>query len=350
MENKRILVVDDDPQILQLLQQAFESKPWQVKTADSGSSALKLASAESFDLFIFDLQLPHLNGREVLEALRKRGVATPALMMSGQATPVTALSFEKLGCKALLEKPFEIDKMLEAAETAMSARTSGPAVRVLVVEDHKELLQLFVRVLRSTGIEAVTAQTGDEALERISAAELPFDFAMLDLHVPGLDGPQLVKAVAQRTPKTFIIVVTGEASSEEIGAAYRYGGDLLIRKPFMVEMLPSILADLKHQAQEKRSKAEAQEEYDRLPTHKKMMKKVRDMVAAPQRSKSKRVLRGVAVAILAAMLGLATLGAAAEIQSAVVGQGSLVQSVIDRLEGYLERDEARELEGERRSR
>jgi DNA-binding NtrC family response regulator len=84
--------------------------------------------------------------------------------------------------------------------------------RVLVVEDEGRLRDLLVRALAGWGFEAAAAKTGEEALRLHD--EKPFDIAILDLNLPGIDGMETLRRLREKAPHLQAIVVTGFASIE----------------------------------------------------------------------------------------------------------------------------------------
>ena len=71
MPSKCVLIVDDDPQIIELLHETFILEGWKIHTAMDGSKALTIAEEESLDLIILDLLLPMIDGFEVCKRIRQ---------------------------------------------------------------------------------------------------------------------------------------------------------------------------------------------------------------------------------------------------------------------------------------
>ncbi|EMI57604.1 response regulator transcription factor [Rhodopirellula sallentina] len=107
----RILVVEDDADLLAGLSQALRESGYAVDQADEGNSALALAKAGSYDAIILDIMLPHLNGREILTQLRHTR-STPVLFLTACDTIDDRVEGLDLGADDYLVKPFDLAELL----------------------------------------------------------------------------------------------------------------------------------------------------------------------------------------------------------------------------------------------
>jgi two-component system, NtrC family, nitrogen regulation response regulator NtrX len=114
-----ILVIDDDANTLASLARAFRLAGHEATVCDNAARALELAKAQRFDLILSDVVMPGRDGIALLEDLKSAGVASPAVMMSGQATIEMAVKATRLGASDFLEKPISTDKLLLTVENAL---------------------------------------------------------------------------------------------------------------------------------------------------------------------------------------------------------------------------------------
>ncbi|HTW22045.1 MAG TPA: sigma-54 dependent transcriptional regulator [Candidatus Baltobacteraceae bacterium] len=114
-----ILIIDDDANTLASLSRAFRLAGHEATVCDNAARALDLAKAERFDLILSDVVMPGRDGISLLEVLKKAGVASPVVMMSGQATIEMAVKATRLGASDFLEKPISTDKLLLTVEHAL---------------------------------------------------------------------------------------------------------------------------------------------------------------------------------------------------------------------------------------
>ena len=123
----RLLAVDDDPVILNLLKVNFELDGFDVLTAADGQEALDTARAEKPDVVLLDIMMPKLNGLEVTKAL-KADAATkgiPIMLLSAKAQEADVEAGMKIGADAYVTKPFDpIDLVQRVHELVRSHRTS----------------------------------------------------------------------------------------------------------------------------------------------------------------------------------------------------------------------------------
>ncbi len=119
----RVLVVDDEPQILRALSITLKARDYDVVTAATGTEALAVAAAQPPDLVILDLGLPDLDGVQVVRDLRGWSAA-PILILSGRSGSADKVTALDAGADDYLTKPFGVDELL-ARMRAVSRRASA---------------------------------------------------------------------------------------------------------------------------------------------------------------------------------------------------------------------------------
>ena len=130
-ERGRLLVIDDEEDIREMLEFVLASDGFSVVTADGGLAALEIAEERRFDVAITDMKMPDMDGLETLAALKKLDATLEVIVVTGYASEQTAAECIKLGAYAYLRKPFEVADLLALIERAMAHRlTEGaPAPR-----------------------------------------------------------------------------------------------------------------------------------------------------------------------------------------------------------------------------
>jgi two-component system, NtrC family, nitrogen regulation response regulator NtrX len=111
-----LLIVDDDANTLASVSRAFRLAGHEATVCDNAKSALELARAEHFDLIFSDVVMPGRDGIALLEDLKNAGVASPVVMVSGQANIEMAVRATRLGAVDFLEKPLSTEKLLVTVE------------------------------------------------------------------------------------------------------------------------------------------------------------------------------------------------------------------------------------------
>ena len=119
---KKILIVDDDFEIIESIRYALEGDGYVVVVARDGNQGLALAERENPDLMILDMMMPKRSGFLVLEKLRRlRDMPLPVIMITGNEGSRHKAYAELLGVSDYIRKPFAMDRLLGAVETLLKA-------------------------------------------------------------------------------------------------------------------------------------------------------------------------------------------------------------------------------------
>ncbi|HAM03662.1 MAG TPA: DNA-binding response regulator [Acidimicrobiaceae bacterium] len=128
MRSPRILVVDDEPYITDLLAAALRHEGFEVEVADSGAGALAKATVGSgHDIVLLDVMLPDMEGTEVCRRLRADGVGIPVLFLTARDATEDKVQGFSLGADDYVTKPFSLDELV-ARIHAVLRRTGTPAL------------------------------------------------------------------------------------------------------------------------------------------------------------------------------------------------------------------------------
>lgn len=125
LRGHRILVADDDPDLLGSVSQLLEIEGATVKTASNGAELIEsLGSDDHYDLVITDVSMPWMTGLQAMHSSRYAGLATPVIVMTALRGEKIPQQVQALGAlAALLPKPFDRDQLLDLATSMVSART-----------------------------------------------------------------------------------------------------------------------------------------------------------------------------------------------------------------------------------
>ena len=118
---KRVLLVDDDPEIIDAIRYALEAKGFQIFIARDGNQGLAMAESEDPDLVILDMMMPKRSGFLVLEKLRRtRAVPVRVIMITANEGSRHKAYAEMLGVDDYIRKPFAMDKLVEAVQRLLA--------------------------------------------------------------------------------------------------------------------------------------------------------------------------------------------------------------------------------------
>lgn len=111
MDNKIILIVDDEKDIRAILKKVLVEAGYAVQEAENGEAAIALLASAKFDLILLDLKMPGMDGLETLAEIRRRDKNIPVIIVSGYISFNTLLRSTELGISDYIAKPFEINDL-----------------------------------------------------------------------------------------------------------------------------------------------------------------------------------------------------------------------------------------------
>jgi DNA-binding response OmpR family regulator len=148
----RVLVVDDEPRMGELIRRVLLAERHVVDLAEDGVGALALAKAGGYDAIVLDRMLPDLDGTEVLQLLRSRGDRTPVLLLTALGSVEQRVAGLDAGADDYLAKPFEFSELL-ARLRALGRRPVAAAEERLVAGDIELDEQRHVARVADTTVE-----------------------------------------------------------------------------------------------------------------------------------------------------------------------------------------------------
>lgn len=237
----RVLIIEDNQANLELMCYLLEASGHATLVARDGSEGLEVASRETPDLIICDLQMPKMDGFQVVRRLKDDPgmrhiplVAVTAFAMVGDRDKVLAAGFD-----GYLSKPIVPETFVKEMETFLHSAT------ILVVDNSPANLQLASSVLEPFGYRVVAANGAKEALAL--AEQSPPDLILSDVHMPHQSGFDLIQAVKARAdlrsiPFVFISSTVWRDSDQATGLAL--GAARFILRPIEPQDLVAAIEDL----------------------------------------------------------------------------------------------------------
>jgi DNA-binding response OmpR family regulator len=245
MNNKKVLIIEDEVAHLGVLRSKMESEGYSVETASDGASGFELIKSGDFDIILLDILLPKMNGFEVLEKMKEENITTPVIVVSNSGQPVEIDKAMNLGVRDYLVKAEfnpadvigKIQKVLgiETTEKDSSSKNndSEKQGRILIVEDDKFLRDLMVQKLHQGGFEVFEAIDGEGGLKL--ANEKSPHLILLDLILPGMDGFAVLKSLKDDSTTSTIpvLVLSNLGQKEEMERAISIGAeDFMVKANF----------------------------------------------------------------------------------------------------------------------
>ncbi|MET0339749.1 MAG: response regulator [Polyangiales bacterium] len=260
LRDQRVLVVDDNAVNRHILEQWLRN--WQMDTTAVGDGVAAmdalwhaLASGRPYAVVLLDAHMPDTNGLALAAKIRERSELSGSrlILLTSGDRPGELAQFRGLRLDAHLLKPVPQDELLESIQTVLSrergeppastawpvpleAGDSQPPLRILVAEDNEPNAEVMEKLLRKKNHVVQVASSGARAL--MLAETCAFDLMLLDLHMPDLDGFQVIRALRERerergSSRLPVIAVTARARREDRQRCLEAGMDDFLAKPIV---------------------------------------------------------------------------------------------------------------------
>ena len=199
----RVLIVDDEANLAELLVLACHVRGWEASSVGTGREAVARARSERFDAIVLDVMLPDLDGFAVIEKVRGEGIDTPVVFLSARDEVDDRLTGLRLGGDDYVTKPFNLDEVIARIEARL--RRSAP-----VVDDTD------VDVLRVGDLEL------DERSHEVTRASQPIDLTAREFEVLLLfmRNPRVVLSKAQILDRVWDYDFGGNGNIVELYVSY----------------------------------------------------------------------------------------------------------------------------------
>ncbi len=119
----RVLVADDEDELLELLRFSLDAAGFEVVTVPNGKKALDMARQQKFDLIILDVMMPFMDGYHVAQEISQDPQSPPVLLLTSRDFSTDQSAVKGSGATAFLSKPFEISVLVEAAKKLISPKS-----------------------------------------------------------------------------------------------------------------------------------------------------------------------------------------------------------------------------------
>ncbi len=254
LKKLRVLVVEDNPNVLDIMEKLLNFYGFRIETAQSAEQALEIyeksITGEQFDLIIMDFKLSGMDGITASEKIKKdtRVKAPPIIIISGYIREKDIRRTREAGIESYLTKPVKQSLLIstileifghkttstEKENTYLISLEEFPDVRVLLVEDHPINRRVVSEILKTAGISTDSAVNGFEAVDAIMNNN--YNAVLMDVQMPEMDGIEATKAIREletRNPKpeTPIIAMTAHAMSGDRDRCIDAGMNDYISKP-----------------------------------------------------------------------------------------------------------------------
>ena len=221
----RILIVDDEKDILKAISRSLRSSGYTIETASSAQDAIRLMEAQAFDLVLTDIRMPGMSGIDLIRHLSRLYPKTLYIVMTGHGDVDIAVEAMKIGAFDFMQKPIDYRSLRIAIESALGhyfhLTPSGShhetedktetferigRLKFLIVDDNANNLFLL-RALLDAHFDAlvVEASTARQALKQVN--EETFDLILMDVQMPEMDGFEATSLIKSRPQTAHIPII-----------------------------------------------------------------------------------------------------------------------------------------------
>lgn len=250
-KRKLILIVDDDPSIGEAISDFLKESCFDVIVETDPAKAVRLARHLLVDLLILDLQMPKLDGVEVLRLLREQQPKLKTIILSGKMAEFES-RLKTVRPDLIMAKPPNTELLLKAIDELtesiayqpeFSEESLMPKAKILIVDDEIEYCEIvadFLRDYPKAKFEVEFALTGLEGLEKASFFEP--DFLLMDWKMPHMRGGeflQKIAAIEDWGPKQIFVISAANLTADE--RKLLPAGTVVFQKPFDMEQLCDLI-------------------------------------------------------------------------------------------------------------
>jgi len=232
---RNILVVDDELSVRELLYDAFTKEGYKVTTIGTAIQAIEVVAKDKPDLVLLDFNMPQMNGIEVLKRIRARDANVKVVMLTGIESTDLEKEARLNGASGFLRKNLGLEVIIKAVNDIFSVKRPYGHNKIMVVDDDASVSSLIKDFFTKKGYEVITADNGQEALDKFSK-ERPL-IILLDVRLTGMDGLLILKRIREIDDKVGVIMVTGVKDEEVFEEAKKLGAYEYIVKPFDLSYL-----------------------------------------------------------------------------------------------------------------
>jgi DNA-binding NtrC family response regulator len=236
---RRLLVVDDDKQMVRTLVDVVRLHGWEADGAHSGEAAVDAVRERDYAVVLMDVRMTGINGLEAFKAMKAVRPGVRVILMTAYTATEILAEAEREGALRILSKPVALGGLIEILkETTVASRG------VLVVDDDTAFLKTLRKVLEQNGYATLTAGTLDEALGMLESTSP--GAVVLDLRLDGITAPETVLAIKHVSPTVALILCSGHGAALE-DATSSMSPRLIhasLHKPFSPNALLEILNEV----------------------------------------------------------------------------------------------------------
>lgn len=234
----KILVVDDEVRIRELLRKSLNIAGYEVITVSTAEQSVELIFKEPFDLILLDVRLSSgESGISILKKIREYQRKVPVVVYSGVLTPELEIEARTAGANEVLSKDIDIlqlvaqiGKIVKAKDRILQGPLSLGEKSLLVVDDEEGIRRVLKIFFTRKGYKVFEAENGEEALQLTRSEKI--SAVLLDIKMQGMDGLETLKRLLEINPKLGVVMITAVQDDDKVKKAIELGAYGYVLKPF----------------------------------------------------------------------------------------------------------------------
>ncbi len=241
MGKYKVLLLEDDDSAKKQLSKAISREGFEVIVAEDGKKGLEVFEKERPDIVITDINMPEVDGLEVLHRIKRMAPDTHVIMVTGFGELETIITVLREGALDYIKKPIDLDKLslaLGRAKEKLEHTKKYPFYPgILIAEDDEDTRVRLKRVLEKEKWRVYEAKDGQEAVDEFDKQTI--DVVLLDINMPKLNGVQALEKMRKSSNgENFeAIILTGFGEEETAINALRCGALNYLKKPVDLDHL-----------------------------------------------------------------------------------------------------------------
>jgi len=251
----RILVVDDDGTVCDLLESVFGRHGHQVVTATGGRQAVALFQAHRPDVTLLDLRMPEMDGIAVLQRIRAIDPQAAVVTLTGGGAEALEDQARRLGATDVLKKGLSLPDLIGALDRVLqksASPRSGPSTAddpspppapdqttILIVDDEAMVRDMLAKFLTLRGYRIRTAANGAETLAMVE--QEPPQMVILDMYMPGMNGVEVLRQLWAKGYTGGVVALTASQDEQLLRETLELGSVDVLGKPVDLQRLELVI-------------------------------------------------------------------------------------------------------------
>ena len=253
IKNLNILIIDDNPINCTIVEKMLSSENIKIKLANSGKEGIELLEIQDFDLLLLDIDMPEMDGFEVLEKIQKNKYIKDikTILFSSIDLDDKIKTISKFGIKQYLIKPVKRNELLNTIDLLFDMKTKIKSKKddrmivekkdikkeatILIVEDNEINAKATSLLLKTKNYNTIIVPNGQEALDFLKTTKV--DLILMDIQMPVLNGYETTEIIRTTDKDVPIIAFTAYAIKEDREKFLEIGMNDYISKPAKAKVL-----------------------------------------------------------------------------------------------------------------